>query len=74
MNTETETVELDDKAWAEMREAVTQRFLHISAEEFGLRYQAGEYDQIEPDFLMDVLAYLPELDEIQRGESVEECQ
>lgn len=56
------TVELDDKGWAEAREAVTRRFLGIDADEFVRRFHAGAYDTDEPDYLMDVLAYFPELD------------
>lgn len=56
------TVELDDRAWVAEREAVTQRFLGMSAEEFVRRYRAGDFDAAEPDMLMTVLGYFPELD------------
>ena len=57
-----ETVELDDKAWAEAQDAITMRFLHVPAAVFVEKYLAGAYDEAEPDFLMDVLAYFPDLD------------
>ena len=60
--TMTETVELDDRAWAVEREAVTQHFLGIGVDEFVARYEAGAYEDQEPDALMAVLAYFPELD------------
>lgn len=57
-----DTVALDDQGWAEARNAMTMRFLGISADEFVTRFKAGEYENNEPDLLMDVLAYFPELD------------
>lgn len=62
MATAPETVELDDAAWAEMRDSATRRFLGIDAADFVRRYEAGDYDADEPVFLMDVLAFFPELD------------
>lgn len=57
------TIELNDTQWAEAREKVAQRFLGVGADEFAEKYVAGEYEgDNEPDFLMDVLAYFPELD------------
>jgi len=56
------TVELDDQGWADVRDAMARRFLGVDADEFVRRFKAGDYDADEPDFLMDVLAYFPELD------------
>lgn len=57
-----ELVELDDAAWAVERNNVAQRFLGISAVEFVRKFKAGEFDNAEPDGLMAVLAFFPELD------------
>lgn len=57
-----DTIELDDAAWQAEREVATQRFLGISAAEFVERYENGFYDEIEPDTLMTVLGFFPELD------------
>lgn len=57
-----ETIELNDAAWAEARESMAQRFLGMSADDFVQRYNAGDFDTNEPVFLMDVLAFFPELD------------
>ncbi len=57
-----QTVTLTDQQWNAEREAVTQRFLGMGAEEFRQRYLAGEFDEVEPDGLMAVLAFFPELD------------
>lgn len=56
------TIELDDLGWEETREVFTQRFLGVSADEFVRRFRAGEYDEDEPEYLLDVLVYFPELD------------
>lgn len=58
----TETVELNDQEWAAERDAIAQQFLGIDADEFVARYRAGAYDIDEPEALMTVLAYFPELD------------
>lgn len=54
--------ELTDDRWAEVRDEVTQQWLGVSAEEFVARFNAGDYDVDEPDALMSVLAFFPELD------------
>ena len=54
--------ELDDAAWALERDAITTTFLGIGADEFVRRFTAGEFDEVEPDGLMAVLAFFPELD------------
>lgn len=62
MTTVAETIELDDTAWAAEREEAAQRFLGLSAEDFIAGYKAGAYDGFEPDGLMAVLGFFPELD------------
>jgi len=57
-----ELIELDDTAWAIERNNIAQRFLEISATEFVRKFKAGEFDNAEPDGLMAVLAFFPELD------------
>lgn len=57
-----ETVELDNEAWQAERDAATRRFLNMSADEFVERYQRGDFDNCEPDGLMAVLGFFPELD------------
>lgn len=56
------TTELDAAAWEAERDAITRTFLNMGADEFVARYQTGEFDAIDPDGLMAVLAYFPELD------------
>jgi hypothetical protein len=58
----TKTVELDDEQWIAERDATVRHFLGIGADEFAARFRAGAYDRDEPDALMTVLAYFPELD------------
>lgn len=53
---------LDDHEWEAQRDAITQRFFGIDAADFIRRYTAGEYDDVEPNGLMLVLSYFPELD------------
>lgn len=62
MNVVVDAVDLTDEQWERERDAITRRFLGISALEFVERYNAGEYDDVEPDGLMTVLGYFPELD------------
>ncbi len=54
--------ELTDERWAKIRDEVAQQWLGVSADEFVARFTAGEYDEDEPDALMSVLAFFPELD------------
>jgi hypothetical protein len=55
------THELNDEQWIAERNAIAQRFLGVTAEEFVKRYNEGEYGD-EVDGLMAVLAFFPELD------------
>ena len=57
-----EVVELDDVAWLAERDAISRRFLNVSADEFVAKFNSGDYDKVEIDGLMAVLAYFPELD------------
>lgn len=56
------TTELDATAWEAERDEITRTFLGIGAADFVARYKAGEFDAIDPDGLMAVLTYFPELD------------
>jgi hypothetical protein len=56
------TVELDDEAWAGERDAIAMKFLGMGADEFVARFVAGEFEDVEADGLMAVLAFFPELD------------
>lgn len=62
MTTTVEVVEVTDEAWATERDAITARFLGLTAAEFVERYEAGVYDSEDVDGLMAVLAFFPELD------------
>lgn len=61
--TDTGTTVLEGKAWDDARDGMTRRFLQVSADEFVEKFKNGDYEgDDEPDFLMEVLAYFPELD------------
>lgn len=54
---------LDDRQWADAQESIAQSFLGVSAAEFKRNLKSGAYDgENEPDLLMEVLGYFPELD------------
>jgi hypothetical protein len=56
------TVELNDEAWAAERDAIAQRFLGIDAATFVAKFSNGDYNDVDLDGLMTVLAFFPELD------------
>jgi hypothetical protein len=56
------TTELDETAWEAERDEIARAFLRMGAADFVARYKAGEFDAIDPDGLVAVLAYFPELD------------
>lgn len=58
-----QTAVLDDQQWEATRESVAQAFIGVSAADFKRNFLAGVYDgDNEPDLLMEVLGYFPELD------------
>ena len=57
-----QTIELTDAAWDTHRDAMTNRFFGINAQQFTERFNAGAYDDEQADGLMAVLAFFPELD------------
>ncbi len=54
--------ELDDQQWEQVRDEVARRWLGLSAADFVERFNAGAYAEVEPEELMSVLAFFPELD------------
>lgn len=56
------TTELDAAAWEGERDEITRTFLGVGAADFVARYKAGEFAAVDPDGLVAVLAYFPELD------------
>ena len=56
------TVEVTDAQWELERDAIARQFLQMSAQEFIEQYEAGAFDDLEPDGLMAVLGLFPELD------------
>ena len=62
MNTGVRTVELNDEQWDQERDAVTRRYLGLSAADFVRNFRDGAYADSQPDDLMTVLSFFPELD------------
>ena len=55
------TPELSDEEWKARRNATTQRFFGIEADEFLRRFEAGEFADDSVDGLMQTLMIFPEL-------------
>lgn len=56
-----QTTTLNESEWQAEREAATQRFFGLSADEFVQDYEAGKYPDDDLDGLMQVLMLFPEL-------------